>query len=130
MLSEKLMKPTKEKLIAVIGVSNREDKFGFKIFRDLLQAGYNVVGTHPLGTEVLGKKIYRSLREIEKVPDLVITVVPSSVTEKIIEECKELGIPEVWMQPGSDSEAAVAQARKYRIQLTYNECFMVHEGIW
>lgn len=124
------MKELKEKIIAVIGVSDREEKFGFKIFRDLLNAGFNVSGINPRDGEVLGKKIFRNLRELSIAPDLVITVVPQQVTEKIVEECRELGIKEIWMQPGSDSEAAVKKAREYGISVTYNACFMVRHGIW
>lgn len=124
------MKELKEKAIAVIGVSAREEKFGFKIFRDLIGAGFQVSGVNQRGGEVLGQKIFRNLKDIGKIPDLVITVVSPEVTEKIIEECRELGIKEVWMQPGSDSENAIKKAREYGIQLTYNACFMVQQGIW
>jgi predicted CoA-binding protein len=124
------MKELKEKVIAVVGVSEREEKFGFKIFRDLLKAGFVVVGVNPRGGEVLGQKVFANLKDIGKIPDLVITVVSPAVTEKIIEECKELGVKEVWMQPGSDSESAIKKAREYGIKVTYNACFMVHQGIW
>jgi predicted CoA-binding protein len=124
------MKDIRDKEIAVVGVSEREEKFGFLIFRDLMKNGYNVQGINPRDGEVLGRKIYRNLRELEKIPDLVITVVPPSVTERIVEECKELGIKEIWMQPGSESKNAIEKARAYGIMITYNACFMVHSGIW
>jgi predicted CoA-binding protein len=120
----------KEKIIAVVGVSNNEEKFGFKIFRDLLEAGFNVKGINPREVEVLGRKIYASLNELESVPDLVITVVPPAVTEKIVETCKEIGVKEIWMQPGSESEIAVQKAKQYGISVTYNACFMRQQGIW
>ena len=124
------MDALKDKLIAVIGVSDRQEKFGFKIFRDLLKAGFSVVGINPRDGLVLDKKIYRDLRELEKVPDLVITVVPPQITERIVEECKDLGIKEVWMQPGSDSEIAIEKAKHYGISVTHSSCFMVQHGIW
>ena len=124
------MDELKEKLIAVIGVSERQEKFGFKIFRDLLKAGFNVVGINPKNGLVLDRKIYKDLRELEKVPDLVITVVPPQITERIVEECKDLGIKEVWMQPGSDSEIAIQKAKQCGISVTHNSCFMVQHGIW
>lgn len=124
------MENIKEKEIAVVGVSSKEDKFGFKIFKDLLNNGFKVKGINPANGEILGKKIYRSLKELEGAPDLVITVVPPQVTERIVEECKELGVKEIWMQPGSESENAVQQARAYGISVVYNACFMVKNGIW
>jgi len=124
------MKELKEKIIAVIGVSSKEEKFGFKIFRDLIKEGFKVYGVNPIDAEVLGRKIYRNLKEIETVPDLVITVVPPEITEKIIEECREKGVREVWMQPGSQSESAIQKAKEYGISVTFNVCFMVEHGIW
>lgn len=119
-----------KKSIAVIGVSHKEDKFGYRIFRDLLNSGYGVRGVNPAGGEVLGQKIYRSLLEIDPAPEMVLTVVNPSVTERIVEECRQRGIKEIWMQPGSESGAAVEKARSYGMLVTYNACYMLAEGIW
>lgn len=124
------MKTVKEKQIAVVGVSNREHKFGFMIFRDLIESGFDVKGLNPTNGEVLGRKIYRNLRELETAPDMVITVVPPAITEKIVEDCKEIGIREIWMQPGSESRAAIEKAETYGMAVTYNACFMVQNKIW
>jgi len=120
----------KGKEIVVVGVSDREKKFGFKIFRDLIAAGFNVKGINPRDGEVLGRKICRSLSDLGKAPDLVITVVPPSVTERVVEECNEMGVKEIWMQPGSESGAAVRKAEGYGISVTHNACFMIEKGIW
>lgn len=118
------------KKIAVVGTSQRSKKFGYRIFRDLVANGYHTSGIHPLGGEILGRRIYKSLSGLPEAPDLVITVVPPKVTEAIVEECKELGIKEIWMQPGSESRLAIDNAKKYGIKAVYNTCFMVKEGIW
>ncbi|MDD5730719.1 MAG: CoA-binding protein [Candidatus Omnitrophica bacterium] len=119
-----------EKEIAVIGVSNREYKFGYKIFRDLIKYGFKVKGVNPTNGQILGRKIYKSLRDMDSVPDLVITVVPHQVTERVVDECREMGVREIWMQPGSESELAIQKASKYGITVTANSCFMVEIGIW
>lgn len=121
---------TKEyQLIAVIGVSDDASKYGHKIFRDLLNAGFPVKGVNPKGGFVLGNNIYKSLSEMEKRPDLVITVVHPQVTEKVVEECNALGVKHIWMQPGSDSDEAVKKAAEYGIKVT-QACFMVNKGVW
>jgi len=116
-------------LIAVVGVSDDASKFGHKIFRDLLKAGFPVKGVNPNGGFVLGNNLYRSLSEMETRPELVITVVPPAVTEQVMEECNKLGIRNVWMQPGSESEAALEKAKTYGIK-TAMACFMVAKGVW
>ena len=120
----------KDKKIAVIGVSNRPEKYGFKIFRDLLKDGYDIAGVNPTAPEVLGKETYKSLKDIKGALDLVITVVPHQVTERVVDECSQLGIKEIWMQPGSESDDAIKKAKDLGINVTHNSCFMVVNGIW
>ncbi|MFA5008266.1 MAG: CoA-binding protein [Candidatus Omnitrophota bacterium] len=124
------MTDIKKKTIVVVGVSHKENKFGFKIFRDLLKNGFNVLGVNPTDGEIAGSKIHRNLKEINTTIDLVITVVPASVTERIVDECRQLGIKEIWMQPGSESNAAIEKAEKNGISVVHNACFMVEKGIW
>ena len=124
------MQDIRKQKIAIVGISRNPEKYGYKIFRDMLQDGLQVMGVNPHEDEVLGAKIYKSLKDLPEVPDLVITVVPPSVTEKIVDECKDLGVKAVWMQPGSESDAAVEKAKKDGINVIYNACFMVQHGIW
>jgi uncharacterized protein len=126
----KKMKNIKEKKIVVVGVSHKPEKYGYRIFSDLVKAGFNVEGINPTGGEISGKKIYRNLKELSFIPDLIITVVPPVITEKIVDECRELGVSEIWMQPGSESEEAIKKAREHGISVVHNACFMVKQGIW
>jgi predicted CoA-binding protein len=124
------MDELKKKRIAVVGVSANEEKYGFKIFRDMVQSGYTVYGVNPRGGEVLGRNLFASLRDIVPVPDAVITVVPPAVTEAVVRECAELGIREIWMQPGSESDGAIRAAKEHGIKVTHNACIMVESGMW
>ena len=124
------MSDIKVKNMVVIGVSNNREKYGYKIFRDLLRAKYKVSGVNPAGGEVEGQKIFRKLADVSPKPDMVITVVQHAVTEQIVEQCRELGINEIWMQPGSESEAAISKAREYGIKVTHSACIMIQDGVW
>lgn len=116
-------------LIAVVGVSADASKYGHRIFRSLLNAGYEAEGVNPKGGFVLGRRLYTSLAELERRPRTVITVVPPAAAAAVIEECNALGIKNVWMQPGSESAEALEKAARYGIKAEA-ACFMVHEGIW
>ena len=124
------MKTLKEKTIAVVGVSENTEKYGHRIFESLVKDGYNVYGVNTKGGNVLGNKIFKELADIENIPDIVVTAVKPEVTEKIVEECRELDIREIWMQPGSESGKAVELAKKYGISVTHTACIMVSSGIW
>ncbi|OGR44298.1 MAG: hypothetical protein A2X35_02405 [Elusimicrobia bacterium GWA2_61_42] len=123
------MNPKEYDSIAVVGVSDDASKYGHKIFRDLLNAGYPVTGVNPKGGFILGQNIRKSLTEMEKKPDLVITVVPPAATELVVEECNKLGIKTIWLQPGSESPQALEKARRYGIKAV-TACFMVRKGVW
>ena len=116
--------------IAVVGVSADPEKYGHKIFRDLLANNYNVVGVNPKAGLILDQPIFPDLAHLSELPELVITVVPPDITLQIVQHCHELGIKNIWMQPGSDSPEAVQKAQQFGITVTWGKCFMKAQGIW
>jgi uncharacterized protein len=124
------MKDLKEKVIAVLGVSNDPGKFGYKIFAELLDRGFLVHGVNPKGGDVRGQSLAISLDAVSPVPEMVITVVPPAATEQAVETCRRLGIKEIWMQPGSESDAAIAKAGSYGMSVTHHACLMTTIGMW
>ncbi len=124
------MEDARNKRIAVIGASDNPEKYGHKIFKSLLNAGFNVIGININGGETLGKKLYRSISDLDIIPDIVLTVVAPEITEKIVEECFLVGVKEIWMQPGSESDNAINKAKKLGIKTTSNACFMIEAKIW
>ena len=84
-----------------------------------------VYAVNPNIDKVLGDRCYHSLSELPQKPDVVDTVVPPAVTEQIVEECKELGIARVWMQPGSESEKAINLCVEKNIKVVHDVCVMV-----
>ena len=115
----------KQNVFAVVGVSKKPAKYGHQVYIDLKEAGYVVYAVNPTIDEVLGDRCYHSLSELPEKPDVVDTVVPPAVTEKIVEECKELGIARVWMQPGSESEKAINFCVENNIKVVHDMCVMV-----
>lgn len=115
----------KEHVFAVVGVSSNPKKYGHQVYKDLKVAGYTVYPVNPHITDVLGDRCYHSLGELPEKPDVVDTVVPPEVTEKIVAECKELGIERVWMQPGSESKKAIDFCSRNGIKVVHDVCVMV-----
>jgi hypothetical protein len=112
--------------IAVVGASRDRDKFGYKVLMDLVGAGYQACGVNPSCDEVDGVACYQDLASLPWRPELVITVVPPAVTEKVVREAGEAGITRVWMQPGSESPGAVAFCEANGIELMHDACIMVY----
>ena len=115
----------KENIFTVVGVSRDSKKYGHRVYKDLKKAGYMVYPINPNVDKILGDKCYHCLKELPEKPDIVDIVVPPEITEKIVRECKKLGIKRIWMQPGSESEKAINYCKKNSIELIYGVCVMI-----
>ena len=71
-------------------------------------------------------KCYPSLAELPEKVDVVDFVVPPQVTEKVLRECRELGLDRIWLQPGSESEAAIEFCRDNDMQVVHSVCVMMN----
>ncbi len=112
--------------IAVVGASQDRDKYGYKGLMDLFNAGYQVCGVNPNCTEIDGVACYGDLASLPWKPELVITVVPPEITEKVVREAVGMGIKRIWMQPGSESPEAIAFCESAGIEVMYNACIMIY----
>ena len=115
----------KKNVFAVVGVSRSPAKYGHQVYKDLKEAGYRVEAVNPAIDKIMGDPCYPSLSKLPEKPDVVNIVVPPKVTEKIVEECKELGIKKVWMQPGSESKKAIRFCNKNGIEVMHDVCVMI-----
>ena len=119
-----------QRVWAVVGASTDTSKFGNEIFRDLRDAGYTVYGVNVRGGEIDGQELYRSLADLPEKPAVVDTVVPPHVTEQVVQQCAELGLDRVWMQPGSESQRAIEFCQEHNIKAVHGACAMIRRQTW
>ena len=115
-----------QKRFAVVGATTDTKKYGNEIFRNLTSRGYEVYPVNPRLKELEGTKCYPSLSNIPVKVDVVDFVVPPPVTEEILKECKELELDRIWLQPGSESEAAVAFYDENNLKVVHGVCVMLN----
>ena len=104
------------KVVAVIGASNNRSKFGNKAVRAFLLEGYVVVPIHPRETKIEGLTAYRSVLDVPGSIDMATFYVPPEIGEVAIEDVARKGIPEIWLNPGAESDALIAKARRLSIR--------------
>ena len=114
----------KDNIIAVLGASENREKYGYKIFVQLIKEGFETYPINLNSKKIYGRECYPNLQSLPKTPDLLITVVPPKITEKIIPIAKNLNIKHIWMQPGSESEIALELCKKYKLDCIYNLCYI------
>jgi hypothetical protein len=124
MVLEKLKE--KNTTIALIGASNNKNKYGNRIYRDLRSKGYHVVPINPKEELIEGDKAYRTIEEIETLPDIANFVVPPPIAMKIAQHITDLGIKHLWFQPGSESDELEDWLKNTDgIKYLINSCIMV-----
>ncbi len=104
------------KVVAVIGASNNRSKFGNKAVRAFLLEGYVVVPIHPREATIEGLTAYRSVLDVPGPIDMATFYVPPEIGEVVIDDVARKGIPEVWLNPGAESDALIAKARGLSIR--------------
>ena len=104
------------KVVAVIGASNNRQKFGNRALRAFREQGYTVIPINPHEVEVEGLKAYASVLDVPGTIDMVSFYVPPEVGETLIGEVARKQIPEVWLNPGAESDELIARARALAIK--------------
>lgn len=86
-----------QKRIAVVGVSDQRETGCNLAYRKFKETGYQVSAVNPRLTSFEGDPCYPDLQSIPEKPEAVFILTNPQVTEEVVQQCVELGIPRVWM---------------------------------
>jgi predicted CoA-binding protein len=113
--------------VAIIGASRDRRKYGNKAVRAFRQQGYQVFPVNPKAAVIEGLPAFKSISDVPMRPDLVSVYLPPRVVLRLLPQIAARGCDELWLNPGSESEAVAAEAR--RLGLTVVEaCSIVGAG--
>ncbi|KAK1978541.1 CoA binding domain-containing protein [Colletotrichum cereale] len=104
------------KFFAVVGASSNPAKFGHKIFAWYLDHAIPAIPVNPTAATVnaLGKD-HPAIPNLSALPspkDTAVSVItPPPATLQVLREAKSLGVPAVWLQPGTFDDEVLAFAR-------------------
>jgi hypothetical protein len=99
------------KIVAVIGASNDRRKFGNRAVRAFVRQGYTVVPINLHEPQVEGLPAYRSVLDVPGPIDMATFYVPPEIGAEILDDIARKAIPEIWLNPGAESDELVARAR-------------------
>ena len=105
------------KVVAVVGASSNRSKFGNKALRAFRAEGYHVVPINPNEDEVEGLKTYPTVLDVPQPIDMATVYVPPEVGITLLPHFEAKGIPEIWMNPGAESDEILAEARRRRLNV-------------
>lgn len=92
--------------IAVVGASANADTPGYDYVRSIQEFGFSgtIYPVNPKAGEILGLKVYRSVREIPGDVDLVISCIPSDYVLDLVRDCGERKVKALQLFTGRFSE--------------------------
>jgi predicted CoA-binding protein len=111
-----------KKIWAVVGVTAKKDKWGYKIFNILKENNYDTYGVSPNYDDIEGNKIYSSLGQIPVKVDVVDLVVSPKISLNVLDEAKELGIEYIFFQPGTYNDEVIAKAQELGLKYLTGDC--------
>ena len=112
------------KNVAVIGMSKNSEKAAHYVPKYLASNGYNIIPVNPTASEILEKKCYSSINEIDEVIDIVDVFRPSEQVLPVVKEAIEMKPKVIWLQEGIHNEEAEELARKQGIKVVFNRCML------
>ena len=102
---------------AVVGASRDRAKYGNKVLRAYQQNNLEVFPVNPSADEVEGLRAYPDLASLPVSVDGVSIVTPPEVTQQVVEQAVQLGVKNIWLQPGAESQAAISHAERAEVNL-------------
>lgn len=116
------------KSVAVIGASADRSKFGNKAVRAYVQQGFTVWPVNPKEATIEGLPAFASIADVPGRPSLVSVYLPPPVTLKVLPAIVAKGCDELWLNPGTESDAVLAEAERLGLNVI-QACSIVSVGL-
>lgn len=111
------------RVIAVVGMSDREDRSSHEVARYLQREGFRIIPVNPnLSRPVLGEVPYASLDEVPVRVDLVDIFRRSIDVPPVIDAAIRIGASAVWMQLGIVHQEAAHLASVAGLDVVMDRC--------
>ena len=105
------------KKIAIIGASNKRERYSNKAVRAYIRGGYSVFPVNPNEEEVEGVHCYPSLNDIQDRIDIVSLYVKPRTGERYINQIIDKGVNLVILNPGSENERIISALKEAGINV-------------
>ena len=112
------------KKVAVIGISRSESKAAHFVPKYLLENGFDIIPVNPNSNEILSKKCYKEITEVEGEIDIVDVFRPSEDVLSFVRDAIKKNPKVIWLQEGIHNEEAENLAREHGIDVVFNRCML------
>ena len=113
------------KNIAVVGLSPDESKPSNEVTKFLIERGFNVFPVYPKFDEILGRKVYRNLTQIDQDIDIAVMFRKGEFASELVKDAVKKGVKTLWLQLGITNDEAGAIARENGINFVQDRCIKI-----
>ena len=110
--------------VAVIGMSKNSSKAAHYVPRYLSENGYDIIPVNPSTDEILGKKSYDSVSDINEQIDVVDIFRPSDQVLPFVKEAIKKKPKVIWLQEGIHNLESEELAKSHGIKVVFNRCML------
>nr|WP_314470888.1 CoA-binding protein [uncultured Campylobacter sp.] len=111
--------------IAVVGLSPDESKPSNEVAKFLIERGFNVFPVYPKFDEILGRKVYRNLTQIDQDIDIAVMFRKGEFASELVKDAVKKGVKTLWLQLGITNDEAGAVARENGINFVQDKCIKI-----
>jgi predicted CoA-binding protein len=112
------------KRVAVIGMSKNEHKAAHYVPKYLSENGFSIIPVNPTVDEILGKKCYNTISDIDDDVDIIDVFRPSELVLPVVEEAIKKNPKVIWLQEGIHNLEAEKIAQENGIKIVFNRCML------
>ncbi len=114
------------KTVAVVGISDKPDRASYGVSQYLLEnSHFELFFVNPLLEEVLGHKVYRSLKDIPVRIDIVDVFRKPADCLQVLEESIEIGAGAIWLQLGISVPEVETSGEKAGLKVVMDRCIKI-----
>jgi predicted CoA-binding protein len=116
--------------IAMVGASTNWNRPSYFAMKYLQEKGFRVIPVNPrsAGEELLGEKVYASLKDIPEPVDMVDIFQRADRVPAVVEEAIEIGAKIVWMQLTVRHDEAAKTAEEAGLTVIMDRCPKIEFG--
>jgi predicted CoA-binding protein len=112
------------KKVAVVGMSQNPRKAAHGVPRYLSENGYDITPVNPNADEILGKKCFDDISQVQGEIDIVDVFRPSDQVLPVVKEAIKKNPKVIWLQEGIHNVEAEELARDAGIKVVFNRCML------
>ena len=113
------------KNIAVVGLSPDESKPSNEVAKFLIERGFNVFPIYPKFDEILGRKVYRNLTQIDENIDVAVMFRKGEFASELVKDAVKKGVKTLWLQIGITNDEVGAIVRENGINFVQDKCIKI-----